>query len=247
MASKRTRCIKDVGGINKASQDLQSCGILWKANCNNCQGKLIKYGLSAAGEQRLQCKECKKTQLRIYKNRAYLKGMDESIIGHLKEGFGIRNISRSLKISTTTVMKRILFISRQIKPPVVIKGKEYEVDEMRTFIQKKSRLIWIAYAIQKDTREVISLSVGRRTKRTLNVIIETLRLSQAKRIFTDKLNIYKTLIDNKIHSTKNRGTNYIERNHLTVRTHLKRLNRRTICFSRSIAMLTASLRIYFWA
>ncbi|HMW09684.1 MAG TPA: transposase, partial [Bacteroidia bacterium] len=31
-----------------------------------------------------------------------------------------------------------------------------------------------------------------------------------------------------------------------LRTHLKRLNRRTICFTRSAIMLFACLKIYFW-
>ncbi|HEX2845848.1 MAG TPA: IS1 family transposase [Chitinophagaceae bacterium] len=40
--------------------------------------------------------------------------------------------------------------------------------------------------------------------------------------------------------------NHIERNNLNLRTHLKRLSRRTICFSKSITMLEACLKIYFW-
>ena len=52
--------------------------------------------------------------------------------------------------------------------------------------------------MRKDTKEVINFTVGRRTKRTLNTVIETLFLSKAKRIFTDKLNIYKSLIEDRM-------------------------------------------------
>ena len=55
-----------------------------------------------------------------------------------------------------------------------------------------------------------------------------------------------TLIPSNIHSTRPFGTNHIERIHLNLRTHLKRLNRRSIGFSRSQTLLTASLKIYFW-
>ncbi|MFY1046718.1 IS1 family transposase [Chryseobacterium sp. GP-SGM7] len=34
---------------------------------------------------------------------------------------------------------------------------------------------------------------------------------------------------------------------LNIRTHLKRLNRRTICFSKSNLILIAILKIYFWS
>ncbi|WP_262497378.1 MULTISPECIES: IS1 family transposase [Chryseobacterium] len=49
-----------------------------------------------------------------------------------------------------------------------------------------------------------------------------------------------------MHQTKRFGTNAIERKNLSIRTHLKRLNRKTICFNKSIVMLTSILKIYFW-
>jgi insertion element IS1 protein InsB len=63
---------------------------------------------------------------------------------------------------------------------------------------------------------------------------------------TDRLKNYRYLIDEKLHSVKSFGTNHIERKNLTLRTHLKRLNRRTICFSRGLIMLISILKIYFW-
>lgn len=215
--------------------------------CKYCSNDCIKAGKQRNGAQKWYCKHCLKYQLAYYKNKAYGQNINQEIINHLKESCGIRSIARLLEISTGTVCARILKISKNIKRPHILMGKEYEMDEIKTFVKRKTKHIWVAYAIRKDTKEVIDFVVGRRTKKTLNRVIETLLLSGAKRIFTDKLNIYKSLIEDKIHSTKNRGTNYIERNHLTIRTHLKRLNRRTICFSRSIAMLSACLRIYFWS
>nr|WP_300354724.1 IS1 family transposase [Chryseobacterium sp.] len=63
---------------------------------------------------------------------------------------------------------------------------------------------------------------------------------------TDKLRHYQYLIPKDIHHTKKFGTNCIERKNLNIRTHLKRLNRRTICFSKSILILTSILKLYFW-
>lgn len=110
----------------------------------------------------------------------------------------------------------------------------------------KDKHIWIVYALNRKTKEVVSYNVGARTNATLDKVIKTLRLSGAKKIFTDGWRGYKSLIDDKIHSVANRGTNHIERHNLTLRTHLKRLTRRTICFGRSIAILSAILKIYFW-
>jgi len=58
----------------------------------------------------------------------------------------------------------------------------------------------------------------------------------AERIYTDKLKNYEYIISGKVHRTTLYQTNHIERMNLTLRTHLKRLNRKTICFSGSVSI-----------
>lgn len=159
---------------------------------------------------------------------------------------GIRSIARVLTISATTILKRIITIARTVTKPVINKGKIYEVDEINTFIKRKSKKIWIAYALERASKAVINFRIGARTNKTLFYVLKNLTHSNAKQIYTDGLKNYKYLIDQKIHYVVRYGTNHIERNNLTLRTHLKRLNRRTICFSRSLVILAAVLKIYFW-
>ena len=214
--------------------------------CKKCNQKCIKHGKTIKGKQRHYCKTCKKTQQENYLYKAYKKDVNSNLVLLLKEGCGIRSISRLLKISPTTTIRRILTISKQIKNPSIVMGKMYEVDELCTYIGNKNRKRWVAYSLRKDTKEVVNFAVGTRTKRTLQQIVNSLLLVEAKTIFTDKLNIYKSLIPSAIHCSRQYRINHIERKNLTLRTHLKRLNRRTICFSKSILMLTACLKIYFW-
>lgn len=152
-----------------------------------------------------------------------------------------------LKISTSTLLSRIVLIANNIPHPKIPKGKTYQVDEMRTYLKRKDKLIWIVYALEQENKGVVSFNFGRRTNETLKNVIKSLELSNAKAIITDKLKNYKYLIPKEIHNTKYRGTNNIKRNNLSLRTHLKRLNRRTICFSRSLVILNAILKIYFWS
>ena len=210
--------------------------------CNYCKQKCTKEGRQINGKQKYRCKSCYKYQQQHYNKKV----ADQSIIDLLKEGCGIRSISRLLAISPTTTIRRILYISNQIQRPSIVRGKMYEVDELCTYIGNKSRKKWVAYSLRKDTKEVVNFAVGTRTKRTLQQLVNSLLLSEAKTIFTDKLNIYKSLIPEAIHCSRQYRINHIERKNLTLRTHLKRLNRRTICFSKSILMLTACLKIYFW-
>ncbi|MEI6751767.1 MAG: IS1 family transposase [Paludibacter sp.] len=215
--------------------------------CPICQSnQLIKSGKTGNGKQRYCCKDCKKRFIIDYSYKACQPCINQQIILFTKEGLGIRSTARVLRISVTTLLKRIISIAANIKQPPIDMGKNYEVDEMRTYIGKKSKLHWIVYALERETKQVVSFNVGRRTNRTLRHVIKSLELSNARKIYTDKLKNYRYLIQKKFHNTQVHCTNHIERHNLSVRTHLKRLNRKTICFSRSLVVLMAVLRIYFW-
>ena len=134
-------------------------------------------------------------------------------------------------------MKRILLIAKRIARPTIPLGHIYEVDEIQSFVRQKKNPIWIAYALDRESKQVVSYNIGPRTNTTLSVVTDTLRYAQAKYIYTDRLRNYRSLIDKYVHRTTYYGTNQIERQKLTVRTHLKRLSRKTLCLSRSVAKL----------
>ena len=56
------------------------------------------------------------------------------------------------------------------------------------------------------------------------------------RYFTDYLGTYRRHLDPKEHCPGKRNTQQIERKHLNLRTRIKRLARKTICFSKSSQM-----------
>lgn len=214
--------------------------------CPYCSYNCIKHGKTAIGKIRYFCKGCKRTHINNYTYKAYLISTNKWISSLTKEGCGIRSIARLLQISNTTVIKRILSIARLISKPLMALNKTYEIDELRTFYKSKTRLLWIVYALRRDTKQIADFAVGTRTIKTLKKVIDTVLLSGAANICTDKLNLYSYIIPPNIHTSKCYSTNHIERKNLSLRTHLKRLGRRSICFSKSIVMLAACLKIYFW-
>jgi insertion element IS1 protein InsB len=215
--------------------------------CKYCNGSCIKDGFQKNGQQRYKCKLCKKRQQLTYRNQACNVGVNNWIIGLVKESCGIRSIARLLKLAINTIIKRIKQLAAKVKkPPIALKQASVEVDEIRTFVGTKRNTYWVAYALSRQTGTVIDYIVGKRTKRTLGILTKTLLLSQVKKIYTDRLTTYQKLIPKSIHFRGSKGINHIERYNLNLRTHLKRLSRRTICFSRSAVMLNACLRIYFW-
>ena len=216
--------------------------------CRHCNSEaIIKYGKTKNGTQIFFCKECRRRSQEKYSYNSYLVANLE-LIKLVKEGLGIRSISRILKISSSTVIKRIKRIARSIKRKTEFtSSKEYEIDELATFVSNKNKRVWITYAIRKDTREVIDFRIGNRSKKTMRPVITSVLLLNPKKVYTDRFPSYRSLIPFELHCFKKRDTNYIERKNLTLRTHLKRLNRKTICYSKTSSMLEASLKIYFWS
>ena len=138
------------------------------------------------------------------------------------------------------------YIAESIPQPSLKFAKSYEVDELRFFIGRKSQPRWLVYAIERETKQTACFYIGKRNNNTLNAVIKTLKNAEPAAIFTDKLKNYKTLIPEHLHKNSRYQTNHIERKNLTLRTHLKRFQRKGISFSKSSRITTAVLRIYFW-
>ncbi|WP_299368269.1 IS1 family transposase [Winogradskyella sp.] len=217
-----------------------------KIHCPKCSGLSVKNGFQN-NIQRYKCRVCNKRFQGSYIYKAYNSNTNDLIKNLLKEGCGIRSISRILNISCCTVLSRMLKIAKSIKPQTFYKlGLKFEVDELWTFIKRKDHFTWVTYAIEKETKHVIDFFVGSKSKENIKPLIHKLLLLQPARIYTDRLNIYPSLIPKEIHKRFQYCINKIERMNLTLRTHIKRLSRKTICFSKSEKYLEAHLKIYFW-
>jgi IS1 family transposase/transposase-like protein len=215
--------------------------------CKYCTQKCRCAGRQKNGTERYYCKTCNKYQQKQYLYQAYYGTVNPTIKSLVCESVGIRGISRVLKIAASTMLNRIKAIATHIsKPPLLVKQQIVEVDELWTYIGQKDNEYWLAYALNKETREVVDFIIGKRTKGTLKMLIDNILACEPKNIKTDNLTIYKRLIHPNLHRCGAYAINHIERKNLSIRTHIKRLSRRTICFSRSILLLESCLKIYFW-
>jgi transposase-like protein len=116
------------------------------SNCHHCLGPTIKFG-KIRNQQRYRCKSCNKTQISHYLKKAYQYSTNSYIISHVKKGYGIRSIARLLNISPNTVIQRIKSIASTITKPPINTNRVYEVDELKTYIKRKSAECWMIYAL----------------------------------------------------------------------------------------------------
>jgi IS1 family transposase len=160
-------------------------------------------------------------------------------------GSGIRDTARVLRISATTVMKVISQEARQLAPETLPERiADVELDEMWSFVQKKKNQCWLWLAYSPKERQMLAFSLGKRTDQSLRNLLSKLSGVQVTRFYTDNWESYQNLIPEIRHWIGKTGTQRIERQNLNFRTHLKRLQRRTICFSKSKKMLEAVVKLY---
>lgn len=200
------------------------------------------------GKQVYRCTTCHKYQRETYTNQSYKNYHKTQLINLNNEGVGISSISRLLNIPKSSVCRLLKTISDQLETPTYQEThQEYEIDELRACAGKKNQECWVCYAINRKTKSVVHVTVGRRTKENIRQVVQKILLLSPSKIYTDGLNVYPSLIPKRIHSRTKRQTNHIERKNLTLRTHIKRLAHKTMCYSKSADMLLSSLKIYFWS
>lgn len=110
---------------------------------------------------------------------------------------------------------------------------ESELDEMWSFVQKKANQRWLWHAIDHTTGVVLAYVLGSHTDDVFLKLKELLEPFGIYRFYTDGWGAYKRHLDPQQHQVGKARTQKIERKHLTLRTRIKRLARRTICFSKS--------------
>lgn len=113
---------------------------------------------------------------------------------------------------------------------------EAEVDEMWSFVGRKKDQRWLWHAIDHRTGKVLAYVFGRRQDEVFLQLKALLEPFGITRFYTDYWGAYTRHIDSEEHQAGKRNTQKIERKHLTLRTRIKRLARKTICFSKSIQM-----------
>jgi insertion element IS1 protein InsB len=119
---------------------------------------------------------------------------------------------------------------------VIRRVDDAEVDEMWSFVGRKTAQRWLWHAIDHHTGKVLAYVFGRRQDTVFLKLKALLAPFGIRRYHTDYWGAYTRHLDAAEHTPGKRHTQQIERKHLTLRTRIKRLTRKTICFSKSTQM-----------
>jgi insertion element IS1 protein InsB len=108
-----------------------------------------------------------------------------------------------------------------------------EWDEFWSYVQKKENQRWTWYIVERSSGRIVGWENGRRQDEVLKTLLARVGGLPIRVCCTDGLGAYhRCLPEEYVHIVGKDKTWKIERKNLNFRTHLKRLNRRTICFSK---------------
>lgn len=132
---------------------------------------------------------------------------------------------------------RLLALLKPAQVAVVIRlAEEAAVDDMWSSIKRKQEPRWRWHAIDQRSGKGLAYVFGRRKDEVFLKLKAWLERFGITTYFTDYWGAYTRHLDAAEHQPGKRHTQKIERNHLTLRTRIKRLACKTICFSKSIQM-----------
>ena len=220
--------------------------------CPRCNetNPVICNGHTTQGKQRYRCDPkkdgCGKSFLQDYSNKGCLPEIKNKVIDMVLNSSGISDISRVLEISKTTVIETIKAKAVNIRKinfdkvidlsKITMLELSVELDEQWSWVQNKANQRWLWAALDSQSGEIVAFVFGKRTDNAFKELKKLLKHYKIKHYSSDGWGSYMRFLEEKLHTVSKALTTKIERKFLTLRTRIKRLCRKTICFSKSELM-----------
>ena len=212
---------------------------------------VVKRGKTSNDKQRYECRNeaCDhSTFILDYSYLGCLPDTKDRILDMAVNANGIRDTARVLNIAIATVLSTLRLLEnnlesiniRVLENPDCHSFKvlivKVELDEMWSFVGNKKNQRWLWHAIDHKTGKILAYVFGRRKDEVFKKLRKLLMPFGIKKFYTDDWGSYERHLPSDKHIIGKKNTQKIERKHLTLRTRIKRLARKTICFSKSSQM-----------
>ncbi len=228
--------------------------------CPYCLGtNLQPKGWSRKKKRRMKCQGCKKHITKDGKSWFVSDSQIELIDKLLLERIALRAICRVIEVSLSWMLKYIKRLYNEqpddlnyriaSKMEFNLQLIDSELDEMWSFVQKKTNKQWIWIAQCRQTRQVIAFHVGGRGRADAQKLWNRLPTQIKKNglFYSDDWEAYKGVFPQQRHisSKQKKDTNHLERLNNTIRQRVSRLVRKTLSFSKIIENHIGALKYFF--
>ncbi len=204
--------------------------------CPDCQSmRIVKNGHKKTGKQNLLCKDCRLQFQWEYSYRGADKSVKEKIVRMLLRGSGVRDCAAVMDVSVGCVLRLLLKEGQQLN--ITPKHRYYhkvQIDEQWSYVHDKGKTVYMLYAICAETNEILAASWGKRNRRSLKRLIDKLSVLDIDFYYTDNWICFAEVLPPEKHFIGKQYTKKIEGMNTWFRTRLRRLVRRTTCFSKKL-------------
>ncbi len=114
----------------------------------------------------------------------------------------------------------------------LVRVESCDMDEMWSFVQNKGNQRWLWHTIDHASGCVLAYVFGARKDKVFSQLHALLSPFGIQHFYTDDWGAYERKLPQSQHTISKKNTQKIERKHVNVRTRIKRLARKTICFSK---------------
>ena len=204
--------------------------------CPHCRGtKVVCNGVKRNGKQNLLCKSCGKQFQKEYVYRGCKVENKELVLKMLCRGSGIRDCEAVTKVSHCTVLSLIKTLAARISlKPQRYAYNQVQIDEQWSYVGRKEKKVWMLYAYAVEEDEIIAFTMGKRSEEAVRNLYVKLRHLDIGFFLTDQWEAFGAVLPKAKHRVGKQFTKAIEGMNTFFRTRVRRLVRRTTCFSKKL-------------
>lgn len=226
------------------------CLINIQVKCPHCYGsKVVKNGIKRTGRQNFLCKSCGKQFQHEYLYQGSDPGVKAQVKSSLLHGSGIRDCVKIFGVSAKTTLSLILQQGKAVQiSPKQQRYRRVQVDELYSFVGHKGKKVWIFYAYAPETREILAMTMGKRSTKQLRSLMLQLKHLNIEVDFycTDGFEGFKAVLPWFHHLIGKQFTKDIEGVNTAIRSKIARLHRRTTKFSKKLVYQWFLLKIFIF-
>ena len=153
----------------------------------------------------------------------------------LVRGSGIRDVGKVLAISMGCVLRCLLSAAQGLViRPTYNHYHRVQIDEVYTFVGSKKKKVWLLYAYAQEEDEILALTLGKRSKKTLKDLLKRLGDVRVNFWCTDGWKVFGQVLPADEHLVGKQFTKAIEGVNTCLRARCRRLHRRTTGFSKKV-------------
>ena len=223
-------------------------------HCTKCSSTtIVKNGTDYKGDRKFHCLDCDAYGTLEPRGRSYPEFFKELVLRAYRERASMRGIARIFGIARQTLARWIREKVAQLpdladtldaaRPDDVL-----ELDELWSFVFKKSNKRWVWIALCRRTRRIVAYFIGDRSDDSCRELWKRIPDAYKKCCsYSDFWAAYQKVFSSDTHQSvgKESGeTSHVERWNNTLRQRLARFVRKTLSFSKSDVYHEAVLKLY---